>query len=144
MVTIEHSPDLEVCVTSNLFTSTQQCPNLIRTHTHTLLYFKHPHTYTNTNTHNTTHLHTTHKRTHFSLFYTHTLTHTHTHFSISNTYAHSHTQHTHYIQDGPRLLDPDKHVLASGKEDILKYITTENQTVRTNNKMVSRSIEPRG
>ena len=37
-------------------------------------------------------------------------------------------------QNGPRLLDADKNVLASGREDIAKYITTENDSVRSNEK----------
>ena len=37
-------------------------------------------------------------------------------------------------QNGPRLLDADKNVLASGREDIAKYITNENNSVRSSEK----------
>ena len=40
-------------------------------------------------------------------------------------------------QNGPRLLDSEKQLVATGKEEILKFISTENDSVRTKNKMVS-------
>jgi putative protein kinase ArgK-like GTPase of G3E family len=43
-------------------------------------------------------------------------------------------QHTPTLENGPRLLDADKNVVAAGKEDIVQFITAENDAVRANQK----------
>ena len=47
---------------------------------------------------------------------------------------------TYPLQNGPRLLDADRNVVASGKEDIVHFITAENDAVRANQKTVSKLI----
>ncbi|CAI8025755.1 hypothetical protein GBAR_LOCUS14856 [Geodia barretti] len=45
-------------------------------------------------------------------------------------------EHSPDMENGPRLLDSQKQLVATGKEEILKFISTENDSVRTNNKMI--------
>jgi ATPase subunit of ABC transporter with duplicated ATPase domains len=49
-------------------------------------------------------------------------------------------QHTPTLENGPRLLDADKNVVAAGKEDIVQFITAENDAVRANQKNMSRFV----